>query len=54
MEIIVKFGYRWYIFYSRSDVILAAGIYAQCSGGLEDFERLLEAENIEFNYELNP
>ena len=52
MEIIHKFGYRWYIFYSNSDINKATSIYAHCVGSQDDFEKELEENGIEFLYDL--
>lgn len=52
VEIIAKFGYRWYIFYSHEDVTKATGIYAYCLGSQDDFENELENNGIEFTYDL--
>ena len=52
MEIIVRFGYRAYIFYNRKDVTKATGIYAHCTGTLDDFERELEEAGINYCYDL--
>lgn len=51
-EIIVKFGYRKYIFYSKQDITKATSIYSHCVGDLNDFEKELENNQIDFAYEL--
>jgi len=52
MEIIINFGYRYYIFYSQKDIIESRGIYAHCTGTLDEFETQLEAAHIDFCYDL--
>jgi hypothetical protein len=51
MEIIRRFGYRWYIFYSEQDESKAQEIWAKPLNQ-DEFESELENEGIDFCYEL--
>jgi len=51
MDIIITFGYRKYIFHSQSDIVKANHLWIQpCNQN--EFEDLLEQNNIDFEYEL--
>lgn len=51
MDIIVKFGYRTYVFHKQEDVTNATSIYAHNTSDLNSFENELEDNDINFEYE---
>lgn len=53
MDIIIKFGYRTYVFHSKQDVNKATSIYAHNIGNQDSFENELEQNNIDFEYEID-
>ena len=50
MEIVHKFGFRWYIFYSNQDLFKAQEIWTRPISQ-DEFESELEKEGIDFCYE---
>lgn len=51
MDILIKFGYRTYVFHSQKDVHKATSIYAHCTKNQDGFENELEDHKIDFEYE---
>ncbi len=52
MEIIVKLGYRLYVFYKQSDASKAERLFGDCWDDQECFEKELEENDIDFSYEI--
>lgn len=52
MEIIQVFGSRKYIFYSHTDITKATSLYVECTGTLNDFERMLDEAGIDYCYDI--